>query len=57
MPLKTELELSSDVKGNRGYTLTFPRKRWADPVDGLIIVFFAAKEGYEALKEEKLCCD
>ncbi len=30
---------------------------WADPVAGLIIVFFAAKEGYEALKEEKLCCD
>ena len=28
---------------------------WADPVAGLIIVFFAAKEGYEALNEEKLC--
>jgi divalent metal cation (Fe/Co/Zn/Cd) transporter len=30
---------------------------WADSVAGLIIIFFAAKEGYEALKEEKLCCD
>lgn len=29
---------------------------WADPATGLIIVLFAAKEGYEALKEEKLCC-
>ena len=29
---------------------------WADPVTGLIIGFFVAKEGYEALKEEKRCC-
>lgn len=29
---------------------------WADPVAGLVIVLFVAREGYEALREEKLCC-
>ncbi|MCG3113290.1 MAG: cation transporter [Candidatus Manganitrophus sp. SB1] len=29
---------------------------WADPIVGLMIVLFVIKEGYEALKEEKLCC-
>lgn len=29
---------------------------WADPVVGLMIVLFVIKEGYEALKEETLCC-
>lgn len=29
---------------------------WADPVAALIIVIFVIKEGYAALKEEKLCC-
>jgi divalent metal cation (Fe/Co/Zn/Cd) transporter len=28
---------------------------WADPIVGLIIVTFLIKEGYSALKEEKLC--
>ncbi|MDC4206986.1 MAG: cation transporter (plasmid) [Candidatus Manganitrophus sp.] len=27
---------------------------WGGPVAGLIIVFFSAKEGYDALKEEKV---
>ncbi len=32
--------------------------RWADPAVGLIVVFFLIREGYEALKGEKLssCC-
>ncbi len=29
---------------------------WADPVVGLFIVFFLFKEGYNAYKEETLCC-
>lgn len=28
---------------------------WADPVVGLVIVAYLAKEGYEALRERKLC--
>lgn len=28
---------------------------WADPVVGLVIVAYLAREGYEALKERKLC--
>ena len=28
---------------------------WSDPIVGLIIVIFLAREGYEALHEEKLC--
>ena len=28
---------------------------WSDPMVGLIIVLFLAREGYEALHEEKLC--
>ncbi|NKE69988.1 cation diffusion facilitator family transporter [Candidatus Manganitrophus noduliformans] len=29
---------------------------WADPIAGLVIVLFVVREGYEALREEKLCC-
>ncbi|MCG3117855.1 MAG: cation transporter [Candidatus Manganitrophus sp. SA1] len=29
---------------------------WADPVAGLVIVLFVMREGYQALREEKLCC-
>ncbi len=29
---------------------------WADPIAGLIIVLFLIKEGFEVLKEGKLCC-
>lgn len=28
---------------------------WADPIAGLIIVYFLIREGYIALKEEKIC--
>jgi divalent metal cation (Fe/Co/Zn/Cd) transporter len=28
---------------------------WADPVVGLVIVFYLVREGYEALRERKLC--
>ncbi len=40
-----------------GLSLNFFYGLWqADPIIGLLIAVFLVREGYEAIKAEKLCC-